>query len=70
MPTVPPDVIGQIAAMPNASATKKQWLTRAPTVCKVSKREFEIVQDLWFAEAWSESLYAGDTFVLGGDNMP
>ena len=53
-------IIGSISEMPEADATKKQWLKRAPQITMASKRSYTITQEWWYARAWSANLYGGD----------
>ena len=58
-PDPPTELLGTIASMPDADATKKQWLKRAPQVRQVGRHDYSIVQEWWFADKWSFLLYEG-----------
>ena len=53
-------IIGVISSMDEYDSTKKQWLKRAPQVTQLSRRQFRITIEWWFARRWSHALYAGD----------
>ena len=53
-------IIGSISEMPEADATAKQWLKRAPQITMASRKSYTISQEWWYARAWSANLYGGD----------
>ncbi len=56
---VPTILIGSVTAMPDYSATKKQWLKRAPSLTQTGRGRFRLTQDWWFQKNWSFNLYLG-----------
>jgi len=59
-PNPPKDILGVIADMPDADATKKQWLKRAGEIRRTSRDEIDIVYQWIWARRWSHTLYDGD----------
>jgi len=53
-------LIGAIETMAEADGTLKQWLKRAPQLTMSGRKSYTIIQEWWFARAWSANLYAGD----------
>lgn len=53
-------IIGAVNSMPDADATKKQWLKRAPQIRGIGNRRYSLIYEWWFARRWSEVLYGGD----------
>jgi hypothetical protein len=53
-------IVGVIGDMPDADATKKQWLKRAPQIRSLERGRYQIAQEWWFSRRWSYALYDGD----------
>jgi len=60
-PNPPAALIGDVGSMPEADATKKQWLKKAPQKRQVTPTLYEVVFEWHFARRWSEALYEGDS---------
>ena len=60
-PNPPSELVGDINSMPEADATAKQWLKKAPQKRQVTRTLYEVVFEWHYARRWSNALYDGDS---------